>query len=57
MLEKLPLFVRKALANGVHLFTATGAVWGFLTLLAIWDGDYRLAIVYVIVAMFVRLLP
>jgi len=52
-LEKLPLFVRKALANGVHLFTATGAVWGFLTLLAIWDGDYRRAIVYVIVAMFV----
>jgi phosphatidylcholine synthase len=53
VLEKLPLFVRKALANGVHLFTATGAVWGFLTLLAIWDGDYRLAIVYVVVAMFV----
>ena len=53
MLEKLPLFVRKMLANGVHLFTATGAVWGFLTLLAIWDGNYRLAIVYVIVSMFV----
>jgi phosphatidylcholine synthase len=41
------------LANGVHLFTATGAVWGFLTLLAIWDGDYKLAIIYIIVAMFV----
>lgn len=41
------------LANGVHLFTATGAVWGFLTLIAIWDGDLRLAIVYIIVAMFV----
>jgi phosphatidylcholine synthase len=53
VLEKLPLFVRKILANGVHLFTATGAVWGFLTLLAIWDEDFRLAIIYMIVAMFV----
>ncbi len=41
------------LANGVHLFTATGAVWGFLTLLAIWGGNYKLAIIYIIVAMFV----
>jgi len=41
------------LANGVHLFTATGAVWGFLTLIAIWEGNYRLAILYIIVAMFV----
>jgi len=52
-MEKLPLFVRKALANGVHLFTATGAVWGFLTLLAIWDGNFKLAIIYIIIAMFV----
>jgi len=52
-MEKLPLWVRKMLANGVHLFTATGAAWGFLTLLAIWDGNIRLAIVYVIIAMFV----
>ena len=53
MLEKFPLWVRKMLANGVHLFTATGAVWGFLTLLAIWGGNYKLAIIYIIVAMFV----
>lgn len=53
MLAKLPLWVRKMLANGVHLFTATGAVWGFLTLLAIWNGNIKLAVVYVIVAMFV----
>jgi len=52
-MQKLPLWVRKALANGVHLFTATGAVWGFLTLLAIWEGNYKLAIIYIIVAMFV----
>jgi len=53
MMQKLPLWVRKALANGVHLFTATGTVWGFLTLLAIWEQNFKLAIVYVIVAMFV----
>jgi len=53
VLEKLPLWVRKMLANGVHLFTATGAVWGFLTLLAIWDGNIKLAVVYIIIAMFV----
>jgi phosphatidylcholine synthase len=53
VLDKFPLWVRKTLANGVHLFTATGAVWGFLTLLAIWDGNFKLAIVYIIVAMFV----
>jgi len=52
-MEHFPLWVRKALANGVHLFTATGAAWGFLTLLAIWDGNIKLAIVYIIIAMFV----
>jgi len=41
------------LANGVHFFTATGAVWGFLTLLAVWEGNYRLAIIYIIIAMLV----
>ena len=53
MLQKLPLWVRKMLANSVHLFTATGAVWGFLTLLAIWEGNIKLAVVYIIIAMFV----
>jgi len=53
LFEKLPLVLRKALANGVHLFTATGAVWGFLTLLAIWEQNLKLAIIYIIVAMFV----
>lgn len=52
-MEKLPLWSRKALANGVHLFTATGAVWGFLTLLAIWEGNFKLAMIYIIVAMLV----
>ncbi len=53
MFEKLPLWLRKTLAWSVHLFTGTGAVWGFLTLLAIWDLNFRLAIVYIIIAMFV----
>ena len=53
MFERLPLWAKKSLAWSVHLFTATGAVWGFLTLLAIWDGDFKLAIVYILVAMFV----
>ena len=53
MFEKLPLGLRKTLAWSVHLFTATGAVWGFLTLLAIWESNFKLAIVYIIVAMFV----
>jgi len=53
MFERLPFWVRKLLAWSVHLFTATGAVWGFLTLLAIWESNFKLAIVYIIVAMFV----
>lgn len=53
MLQNLPVWVRKMLANGVHLFTATGAVWGFLTLLAIWEQNFKQAIVYMVIAMFV----
>lgn len=53
MFERFPLWLRKSLAWSVHAFTATGAVWGFLTLLAIWDSNFRLAIVYILIAMFV----
>src|SRR5215216_1632200 len=53
MFERLPLWLRKTLAWSVHLFTGTGAVWGFLTLLAIWESNFKLAIIYMIVAMFV----
>jgi phosphatidylcholine synthase len=45
--------VRVALAYGVHLFTATGAVWGFLCLLAIFEHNWRMMIIYMIVAMLV----
>jgi phosphatidylcholine synthase len=53
MFEKLPLLVKKALAWSVHLFTATGAVWGLLTLLAVFEQNWRLAILWIIIAMFV----
>lgn len=45
--------VRVMLAWGVHLFTATGAVWGFLGLLAIFEHNWRMMIIYMIVAMLV----
>lgn len=53
MFEKLPLSLKKALAWSVHLFTATGAVWGFLTLLAVFEQRWRFAILWIIIAMFV----
>ncbi len=53
MFEKLPLFAKKILAWSVHLFTATGAVWGFLTLLAVFEQRWHAAILWIILAMFV----
>jgi phosphatidylcholine synthase len=53
MFAKFPLWLKKTLAWSVHLFTATGAVWGFLTMLAVWESNFKLAIIYIIVAMFV----
>jgi phosphatidylcholine synthase len=53
MFERLPLPVKKTLAWSVHLFTATGAIWGFLTLLAIFEENWRSAILWMIIAMFV----
>jgi hypothetical protein len=34
-------------------FTATGAIWGLLAILAIFEEDYRMMIVWMIVAMLV----
>jgi phosphatidylcholine synthase len=53
MFEKLPLLMKKALAWSVHFFTASGAVWGFLTLLAIFEQNWRAVIGWMIIAMFV----
>jgi phosphatidylcholine synthase len=48
----MPL-MRQILAYGVHFFTATGAVWGLLAVLAIFQKDYRSAILWMILAIFV----
>jgi phosphatidylcholine synthase len=48
-----PTPLRQALAWGVHLFTASGAVWGLLTILAIQQQDYRAMFIWMAVAMFV----
>ena len=53
MFERLPLFVKKTLAWSVHLFTATGAVWGLLTILAIFEENWRMVIIWIMIAMFV----
>jgi phosphatidylcholine synthase len=45
--------VRFALAMGVHLFTATGAVWGLLSLAAIFRHEWKLAILWMVIAIFV----
>lgn len=45
--------LRKAAAWGVHLFTASGAVWGFLSIRAIFLQDFRQAILWIIVAVLV----
>jgi len=52
-MSKLPVWIRKTLAWSVHLFTATGAIWGFLALRAIFAHEWKLAIVYMVIAMIV----
>ena len=44
---------RRALAWSVHLFTATGAIWGLLSILAIQQGQYKLLLLWVALAIFV----
>ena len=41
------------LAYLVHVYTATGAVWALLSLIAIEASDYRLALIWLVVATFV----
>ena len=53
MFEKLPLWLRRSLAWSVHLLTGTGAIWGLLTILAIFEGNWRMMIFWMIIAMFV----
>ncbi len=51
--ENKPNLLRVTAAWGVHLFTATGAVWGLLAILAIFEHNWRMMIMYMIVAMLV----
>ena len=51
--ETKPNPLRVAAAWGVHLFTATGAVWGLLSILAIFEGDYRKMIFWIVIAVLV----
>lgn len=53
IIKEKPNLLRSIAAYGVHLFTATGAVWGLLGILAIFDGKYKLMIIYMIIAMLV----
>jgi len=50
--SELPLR-RRIYAYGVHFFTATGAVWGLLALMAVFNHEWRLAILWMILAIFV----
>jgi phosphatidylcholine synthase len=44
---------RKFLAYGVHALTATGAIWGFLSLLAVIEEDWKALFIYMLLAMIV----
>ncbi len=44
---------RKIFAWAVHLFTASGALWGFLAILAIFAQDWRQAVWWMILSMLV----
>lgn len=45
--------LRPIFANAVHLFTATGAVFGFLALLAVIQQEWRWMVVWMFVSMLV----
>ncbi len=53
MLEHKPNLLRVVAAWSVHLFTATGAIWGFLAMLAIFEQQWKMMIIWMIVAMLV----
>jgi phosphatidylcholine synthase len=44
---------QQAMAWSAHLFTATGAIWGLLALLAISSGEWRVAFAWMALAVFV----
>ena len=46
-------FYRKILAWSVHAFTATGAVWGVMSILAILQHDWKMCFIWIAIAMVV----
>lgn len=44
---------QQLMAWSAHLFTATGAIWGFLALLAITNGEWLVAFAWMMIAVFV----
>ena len=44
---------RKLLAWGIHIFTATGVIAGLLALVAVVNGDYRAALLWLFVAVLI----
>ena len=46
-----PWKLRRLLAWGVHLFTASGAVWGLFALFEIMQGDFGRATIFMLVAL------
>jgi len=51
--ETRPNIFRVIAAYGVHLFTASGAVFGLLGILSIFEKDWKMMIVWMVVAMLV----
>jgi len=45
--------LRTTLAWGVHIFTASGAAWGLLAIIAIQNQQWRLAMVWMVLAIIV----
>ncbi len=45
--------LRVIAAYSVHLFTATGAIWGLLGLIAVFEHDWKAMIIYMVIALLV----
>src|SRR5215204_4234923 len=48
-----PTAQQKLLAWSAHIFTASGAIWGLLTLLAITNGEWKAAFLWISVAILI----
>ena len=47
----MDLILKKTFAYGVHFFTSLGAVCGFFSILAIINGEYKTAILWMVLSM------